>query len=80
MADQGEWDLPRLEIERRKYINRREGLSIELERKKLDKREQELKVNDLQVKIDDVQTQMDEISKQIKWCEDRIEVKKNGRH
>jgi len=78
MTDQGEWDLPKLEIEKRRHINRKEGLSIELERKKLDKREQELKVNDLQVKIDDVQSQMDELDKQVAWINSRIEVKNNG--
>jgi len=78
MADKGEWDLPRLEIEKRRHINRKESLSIELERKKLDKREQELKVNDLQIKIDDVQSQMDELDKNIVWIDSRIEVKNNG--
>jgi len=78
MSDKGEWDLPRYEIEKRKHINRKESLSIELERKKLDKREQELKLDDMQIKIDDVQQQMDDLDKNIAWIDTKIEEKKNG--
>jgi len=78
MAELGQWNKDRYEIELRRLQNNQEKKRIALEKAKLRKREIELTINEEDATIFEMDVAVKNIQKEIDFCAKKIEEKTNG--
>jgi len=78
MAELGQWNQDRYEIELRRLKNTQEHAKINLEKAKLKKREIELTISKEDTQIFELEIEITDIQKQIDFCAGKIEEKKNN--